>query len=471
MRRLKNCTALLLTIWLLLSLCSVPVQAADTYTDAEIQSKIEQIVNYKIKASGQSSVQELADHVLAPNAGDGSSDWYMIALSRYGIRFNKSLYRKNLLSVLSSIYEKGIESVRVTELQRMALAYTASGGNVRDIPGKNLLADASYGRSLEYLNSQGILALDYALIVLDSGAYAVPKHAQTTRDEIVDSILSRSLSDGGFALTGSRADTDVTAMTVTALAPYYKKNEKVRTAVDTALSCLSDMQRDDGTFTSYGKKNSESCAQVAVALTSMEIDPRKDSRFIKNGVSSLDAMFHFQKESGGFAHLENGRENDMATYQALYTLVAYYNYLKGMQGLYHFTDETNPQIAVTEPVQTDQEQNGYDSAASRPSSNGGSAAGKEHNGVLSAVQSEDGTSDVSQAVSENTSEKQKESSAETRARSVEMTASPDTATADENKRVYSSEETREAFLLSGGISGLILLFGYISLIIYLQRKK
>lgn len=470
MNSLKGMTAVLLTVLLLSSVYSVPVQAADTYSDLTIQSKIEQILDYKIKSAGQNSVQDLADRVLAQNAGDGAGDWYMIALSRYGIRLNKSLYRKNLASVIFSIYETGIEHVRVTELQRMALAYTASGGNVRDISGKNLLADASYGRGLAYLNRQGILALDYALIVLDSGAYAVPKNAQTTRDEIVNSILSRRLSDGGFALTGSRADTDVTAMTVTALAPYYKKNEKVRTAVDAALSCLSDMQKDDGTFTSYGKKNSESCAQAAVALTALGIDPQKDSRFIKNGVSALDAMFYFQKDSGGFSHLENGQENDLATYQALYALVAYYSFLKGMQGLYNFTDESNPQVEVTEPPQTGEKQSGFNSVGSYSSSNGGSATDKENNGSSSVVQSTKNISDASQAVSENTSENRQESIAETQLQCAENTASPDTVGADEREILYPGN-TIETFLLPAGISAFSLLLGYIGIFMSLRRKK
>ena len=90
------------------------------------------------------------------------------------------------------------------------------------------------------------------------------------------------------------SDVDLTAMAVQALAPYYNSEETyeitrykkqetktVRQAVDAALTCLSESQRDDGGFVSWNMNNSESCCQVIVALCSLGIDPCGDSRFIK----------------------------------------------------------------------------------------------------------------------------------------------------------------------------------------------
>ena len=61
----------------------------------------------------------------------------------------------------------------------------------------------------------------------------------------------------------------MTAMAIQALAPYYKTNETVKAAVDKALEALSALQRSDGGFGSWGTVNSESCAQVIVALTAL----------------------------------------------------------------------------------------------------------------------------------------------------------------------------------------------------------
>ena len=55
-------------------------------------------------------------------------------------------------------------------------------------------------------------------------------------------------------------------MTIQALAPYYKSNTEVKTAVDRALDVMSGLQKADGGFASWGTVNSESCAQVICGL-------------------------------------------------------------------------------------------------------------------------------------------------------------------------------------------------------------
>ena len=65
---------------------------------------------------------------------------------------------------------------------------------------------------------------------------------QTTREKLIQQILDKQLSDGGWALSGTKSDPDMTAMAIQALAPYYEKNSGVETAVEKALQTLSTMQ-------------------------------------------------------------------------------------------------------------------------------------------------------------------------------------------------------------------------------------
>lgn len=95
-----------------------------------------------------------------------------------------------------------------------------------------------------------------------------------TREKLVQTILDAALENGGWALTGTTADPDMTAMAMQALAPYYDTDENVRAAVDKALDVLSAAQLPTGGFVSWGSENSESCAQVIVALTALGIDRR-----------------------------------------------------------------------------------------------------------------------------------------------------------------------------------------------------
>ena len=130
----------------------------------------------------------------------------------------------------------------------------------------------------------------------------------------------------------------MTAMAIQALAPYYKTNETVKAAVDKALDVLSGLQQGDGGFGSWGTINSESCAQVIVALTALGIDPTADSRFVKNGLTVLDALAGFYVTGGGFRHTAGGERNGMATEQGYYALAAYYRFANAQTRLYDMSD-------------------------------------------------------------------------------------------------------------------------------------
>ena len=109
--------------------------------------------------------------------------------------------------------------------------------------------------------------------------------------------------------------------------------------------------------------SSESVAQVIAALSALGVDVHTDSRFVKNGISALDALCAFYVENGGFKHVLDGELDGMATEQSYYALVAYFRMLEGKTALFDMTDvvdmggdqvekeptETLP--APTEPVE------------------------------------------------------------------------------------------------------------------------
>lgn len=163
---------------------------------------------------------------------------------------------------------------------------------------------------MDYVNRQGINGAIYALIAFDTHDYQIPavsKGTQTTREGLIDLILKEQLSGGGWSLGSNEADPDMTAMAVQSLARYCQSDARVKVAVDKAINCLSDLQNLDGSYTSRGEANSESCAQVITALTTMGIDPENDERFVKNGYSVTDALRTFYVEGGGFKHVESAR--------------------------------------------------------------------------------------------------------------------------------------------------------------------
>jgi len=289
------------------------------------------VISAKLSAAGASSVQQWIDTELCGNAGSGS-EWFAFSLSRYG-NYDFSGY----ISALEKYIEKNEIAGAVTQ-QKYAFVLSALGA-------KNDFTASAVDRTA---GNQGIMSLVFALHLITNGAESELYDA----DAIISDILSLKLSDGGWTLRGENADVDVTAMTVTALAPYIENSNDVYKAVSEALDIISERQLASGGFISYGVENPESAAQVTVALCTLGIDPENDERFIKNGNSPIDAMLSFKLENGLFSHTAGGNANNAATYQVLYALIAYERFEASLSPLFLFKDdigsgfEQNPDISV-----------------------------------------------------------------------------------------------------------------------------
>lgn len=304
-----------------------------------------------------------------PGVGSIGGEWMALGLARSGRTVPEGYYDAVVKYVKDNIDSNGrLDKNKATENARIILALTAIGKDVTNVDGHDLLAGLN---EMSYLSKQGINGAIFTLIALDSHSYTPA--GDVTRDKLVQAILDAQISsDGGWSLDGKNADVDMTAMAIQALAAYYKSNSSAKKAVDKGLSWLSSVQQNDGGFTSWGAANSESCAQVIVALTALGIDPTKDSRFIKNGVSVLDALCSFAVNGGGFKHLATETSaNGMATEQGFYALVAYYRLLNGQTSLYDMTDVKLEGVKAEEPVDdTDKSDDTADTEVEDTSSGG-----------------------------------------------------------------------------------------------------
>ena len=304
-----------------------------------------------------------------PSVGSIGGEWMALGLARSGRTVPEGYYDAVVKYVKDNIDSNGrLDKNKATENARIILALTAIGKDVTNVDGHDLLAGLN---EMSYLSKQGINGAIFTLIALDSHSYTPA--GDVTRDKLVQAILDAQISgDGGWSLDGKNADVDMTAMAIQALAAYYKSNSSAKKAVDKGLSWLSSVQQNDGGFTSWGAANSESCAQVIVALTALGIDPTKDSRFIKNGVSVLDALCSFAVNGGGFKHLATETNaNGMATEQGFYALVAYYRLLNGQTSLYDMTDVKLEGVKAEEPVDdTDKSDDTADTEVEDTSSGG-----------------------------------------------------------------------------------------------------
>lgn len=294
------------------------------------------ILSWCNQTAGQDAAQDLVGGVFAKNAGTTDSDWFVIAMSQMGLPGDYAGYLSALSKAVKVRYaqEGQLSPSKATEWHRIALAALACGGDPANIGGADLIADGVYNRGLvKPLDNQGNNGTIFALIALDSKNYAVPPDAFENREAILQKILDAQLPGGGFAQLGSSGDVDVTAMALMALAPY---KEVCGEEIDRALSFLSSQQGAKGGFSSRGAENTESAAQVILALTALGIDPQSDGRFVKNDNTPVSRLMAMALPEGGFCHTEGGSPDWMASQQALCAISALIRQMDGKGSLYRF---------------------------------------------------------------------------------------------------------------------------------------
>lgn len=268
------------------------------------------------------------------------SEWYILGLARSGRKVFDDYYKAIEKYVSENIDENGrLDEKRATDNAKLVLVLSALDKDVTDVGGHDLLKALS---DMDYVTQQGLSGAIYALLAFDCRGYDVPSAdknvEQTSREGLVKYILDKQLKDGGWAYSGDKAEPDMTAMALQALAAHYKTDAKVKEAADKAVTCLSKLQNTTGGYDSYGSVNSESAAQVITALTALGIDPDNDARFVKNGASVLDSLCGFYVDGGGFRHVSDGKLDPTATAQGYYALAAYYRFAGSQTALYDMTD-------------------------------------------------------------------------------------------------------------------------------------
>ena len=272
-------------IMILLLISTIPVCGATALTKSRTDKYLYDISYYE-----QYNITNLS-------YGSVGGEWMVMGLARYGAitRETLSTYKSNLKAYVKSCNGQ-LSSRKYTEYARVVIALTAIEENPENFAGYNLVRPlAEYDR----LISQGLNGIIYGLIALDCGNYDIPKPEGnyigevTTREKLVKTILNNQKSDGGWNFSGSKADTDMTAMAIQALAPYMNE-ENVKKAVDKAVDCLGELQQSDGGYATSNVKNCESTAQVLTAISTINVSV-KDSRFIKNGNSVIDGLMKYYK--------------------------------------------------------------------------------------------------------------------------------------------------------------------------------
>ena len=300
----------------------------------------------KVYADTKKYIQK---NVPAPVVASDRGEWAVLGLARAGVELSdayiQAYYGKVVAYVQKNMGADGVlvdpesHNPTVTDNERIILALTAIGKDPANVGGKNLLAALQDRNIMQVTNTSDtdINGLVFGLLALNSGNY--------TQDSywLVQAILTQQNEDGSWSVSAEKkpdGDVDMTAMALQALAPYYNEGDDttVNAAVDKALQWLSAKYKGTG-YTS-----AESCAQVVVALSALQLNANSDSSFVKtvDGAPTSvlgDLLRYYLGEGQGFKHAASLKTADQkATEQALYAMAAYERYCRRTNALYDMTD-------------------------------------------------------------------------------------------------------------------------------------
>ena len=319
-----------------------PVTTVASSTEAAVVVPADSIEGLVAEAVARTGAWLLAA-VPEPSVASVGGDWTVLGLARSGLDLPEGhlgSYCKNV-SGYAALRDGVLHEKKYTEYARVALALTACGVDYRQAAGYDLTKPLTDFDKVVWQGTNGPI---FALLALNANSQ------NEEAEPYVAELLGRQLADGGFGLSGKEAlasAPDVTAMAVQALA-VYKDRPEATEAIEKALAFLAQAQNETGSYVVNGKADSETCAQVLIALGELGLDWR-DERFVKKDKDLLEHLLAFELEDGSFSHHMGGKTDMLATEQAFLALVATQRRLLGQTSLYQMaqTDENVNVVTIS----------------------------------------------------------------------------------------------------------------------------
>lgn len=306
-------------------------------TSVEIDTLLENIAASYVNNSGEWVIMDMAAYEDLESDGPKTSDEA------------KQAYIKKAIESINK------ESVGETTYTKAILALTAIGVDAEELYPEGSKTEIN---AIEGLNgkthSSSTWVAPYTLM-----AYGQGLNESTTEYEnaVIQAVLKSQKEDGSWS---SQWDKGVqsTANVIVGLA-FYKDREGVAEAIAKAVDFLASNQRDDGKFYDYDYADANTEAMAIIGLCAAGVNPDTDERFVKNGVSALDALLSFTLEDGsGFGWKDSTTLNGGATEQAFRALIAASQVMKtgeafNIYDFRHNADDLVPGYAV--PVEEEEE--------------------------------------------------------------------------------------------------------------------
>lgn len=260
-----------------------------------------------------------------PDVGTIGGDWSVLCLARgnySGVNKNYfDSYQKRVSESVKKMSESSgrnngeLHRSKSTENSRVILALSSIGADPQNINGIDIVKPLE---NTDWVKKQGINGVIYALLAIDSKNYTYPA---AQHEQLIEMILENQLPDKGWSIDNTSADPDITAAAIQALSAYTYRSE-ISEAVNEGLGCLSALYKKY--WENENTRTSETLSQIMTACACTGTDPSASPDFIYGGISLYnELMSYYNEETYCFRHVKTGKDNSMATDQAMIALISY----------------------------------------------------------------------------------------------------------------------------------------------------
>ncbi|GAB6433125.1 DUF4430 domain-containing protein [Bacillus luti] len=285
-------------------------------TDDPKQEKPEQPKQENIQVPA-AQVNEAISKTSEKMLQDGiESDWVALGLARSGknVPIEAQL---NYVKAVTEKVEKRVNRFSATDLARTIIMMNAMNADPKKVGEHNLVQ-----KLYESDKVNSVTGYAFALLAFDTKKYEIPVESKWNRVALVESLLNTQHTDGGWTYDSasskeSASSVDVTAMVLSALAPYQERLD-VKPAVQKAVAYLYKEQLENGGFSADGQENSNSTAQAIIGLSLVkDVDQNRLHKAVQN-------LLSYQLPNGEFKWLPSDQNGSgMATEQALLALIQF----------------------------------------------------------------------------------------------------------------------------------------------------
>ncbi len=304
--------------------CEVTVGDSETSGGSENPGESEKPIdpeNPNIDREKEEKINALLHHIAASYV-DSYYEWNIMEMAAYEDLFPDSQYKTGektkkeyIDKTIASLGEGHADDITYS---KAIICLTALGIDAEKLYMVNSNEPISAVEGLNSVShSSSVWYAPYIMAAYNQNSY---NGTEESEQDLIEAVLENQGEDGSWDEWGS---VQSTSNVIAGLSFYQGTDEKIEEAIENAVAYLCGAQEPDGRFDDGYGPDANVAAMAVMGLCAAGVNPDTDARFIKDGVSALDALLSFAlTDNSGFGYNDNASINAYATEQAFRALLA-----------------------------------------------------------------------------------------------------------------------------------------------------